>query len=490
MSELIYKHEKSLGKLTLFLGVLGWLLLIVGTVGVALLYLLLGFIAYCFAQSAWIAYIRGTAVRITADQFPDLHGRVEFCCRELDVDPMPEAYILHGNGAFNAFATRFFGRNFVILFSDVVDALEHDANAINFYIGHELGHIKLKHLTGHLWRMPVLWLPLLGAAYSRAKEYSCDLHGRACCADAESASRALAALGAGAKRWATIDLRGYADQVQINIGFWPSFHELIDGYPYLTKRVARMLNPDTTMPGRNPFAYVLAVFIPFGGRAGGGAGGLIVVIAIIGILAAVALPAYQDYTVRAKVGEAIHSMAGPRDALTERIANNPKAGLLTTEETNSIKSRSAASKFVESVDIYANEQYADVVATGNFDNIKGSVYFYTENGGKTWNCGSTDYPDKYLPKSCRDKNGIDRPEPITPQRTGNIGLWERDFAGNSYNGCVQNRSKADPKGAGKFCECMVYKLAEAVPQVEMEREPSSAETRKAIQAASQACIAQ
>ncbi len=489
MSDLVYPREKTLGKLTLVLGIIGWLLLIVGTVGLALIYVLAGFIAYCFAQSAWVAYIRGTAIRITADQFPDLHQRMDYCSQKLGIDPMPEAYILHGDGMFNAFATRFFGRNFVILFSDVVDALEHDPSAINFYIGHELGHIKLKHLTGHLWRMPVLWLPLLGAAYSRAREYSCDRHGHACCTDAESAGKALVALGAGAKRWATVDLKRYTDQVQTNIGFWPSFHELTAGYPYLTKRVARTLNPNASMPGRNPLAYVLAFFVPFGGRGGGGAAGLVVVVAAIGILASVALPAYQDYTSRAKTAEVILSLSGPRAALTERISSNPNAGLLTPQEITKIKSQAAASKHVESIDVYAVEQYADVVATANVGSVTGHVYTYTRDGGKTWNCGSTDFPDKYLPTSCRDSEGNDRPAPPEPQQTDNLGLWDLSYAKIRYNSCLNTRSKTDPDAAESFCKCLVYKLAEVVPQGEMERKPTSVETQQVIQTSTQACIA-
>jgi Zn-dependent protease with chaperone function len=71
-------------------------------------------------------------------------------------------------------------------------------DGIDFYFGHELGHVRMKHLTGRLLRAPVLWLPLLGPAYARAKESTCDRHGRACCESPESAARAMVALAAGA----------------------------------------------------------------------------------------------------------------------------------------------------------------------------------------------------------------------------------------------------------------------------------------------------
>lgn len=314
MDKLVYPGERTLGKITLVLGIIAWAALLVGTFGLALIYVFIGFIAYVFAQSAWVASIRGTAVQITGEQFPDLYAKFEECCKRLQIDVVPEAYLLNGNGIFNAFAARFFGRNFVILYSDVVDAFDNQPDSINFYIGHELGHIRLKHLTGHIWRLPIMWLPLLGAAYSRAKEYSCDRHGRACCESAESAARALLVLGAGARRVHTTDLSAYTQQIATSAGFWASFHEIISGYPWLTKRVSRVVSPDKSLPSRNPLAYLLGFFVPYGGAAGGGAG-FIVLVAIIGVLAAVALPAYQDYTNKAVVSQAWQQAEPTRTAL-------------------------------------------------------------------------------------------------------------------------------------------------------------------------------
>ncbi len=160
MDPWVYPRERWLGNITLGLGVLIWGLLVLGTLGIALIYVLLGFIGYVFAQSAVIAWIKGTAVKVTPTQLPELHARFKACCGYLGIEKEPEIYLLHGDGIFNAFATRFFGRDFVVLLSDVVDAMEAQPDGINFYIGHELGHIRRGHLTGHIWRAPVLWLPL------------------------------------------------------------------------------------------------------------------------------------------------------------------------------------------------------------------------------------------------------------------------------------------------------------------------------------------
>lgn len=329
--ELVCPHERSLGAITLVLGLIVWVLLILGTVGLALVYLLLGFLFYLFAQSALISWLRGNGVLLSMHQLPDLRAKFEACCDKLGIDERPEAYVLQGGGVLNAFATRFLGRHYVVLLSDIVDAMDANPDGVDFYFGHELGHVRMRHLTGRLLRAPVLWLPLLGAAYSRAKETTCDRHGRACCDSPESAARALVALAAGAQRWKQIDLPAYAEQAVLGKGFWMSFHELIGGYPWLTKRVARVLDPNAAVPGRNPFAYLFALFVPYAGRAGGGAGGVIVVAAVIGILAAVALPAYKDYTIRARMSAAYVVSQPARQALADYFAEH-KQGPASLQE--------------------------------------------------------------------------------------------------------------------------------------------------------------
>lgn len=314
MNELVYPRERSLGAITLVLGLVAWVALILGTFGIALAALALGFLVYLFAHSALIAHVRGNGIELNEQQFPDLHAHFVACCDRLAMKERPQAYVLNGNGVLNAFATKFLGTQFVVLMSDVVDAMDKSIDGVRFYIGHELGHLRMKHLRGQLFRWPVLWLPLLGAAYSRARESTCDRHGAACCDSPGSAAHALAALSAGPVRWERLNIAAYLRQVGYSRGFWMSFHELTAGYPWLTKRVSRVVDAQAPMPSRNSFSYVLAAFIPYAGRLGGGFGALILVY-VVGVLAAVALPAYQDYTVRAHLSLATTQSEGARRAL-------------------------------------------------------------------------------------------------------------------------------------------------------------------------------
>lgn len=403
---LVYPHERSLGALTLALGILVWLLLIAGTFGLALIYALFVFIGYVFAQSGFIAWLKGTAVRLSREQHPDLYGRFEACCGKLDMPVVPEAYILDGNGMLNAFATRFFGRNFVVLLAGVVDALEDEPEGINFYIGHELGHLRMKHLTGRLWRLPVLWLPLLGAAYARAQESTCDLHGRACCADKEAAARALMVLAAGPRRWKSTNPEQYAQQSVSNNGFWASFHELINGYPWLSKRVWRVRDPAKPVPTRNPLAYALAFFVPYGGRVGGGFLGLVYMVCIIGVLAAIALPAYQQYTQKAQIArnsaELLKAWVSGEDARASLGAYFMEHQAIP----ESLENAGTPAAFPDGSPLTLDTDRMMI----SVETTAGTLYMvpYIDDEEIRWTC-QADNPDtgKALPVSCREQEAGD-----------------------------------------------------------------------------------
>jgi type II secretory pathway pseudopilin PulG len=305
-----------------------------------LIALAVSFLFYLFLQSTLIAHIEGNGVGLTEVQFPDLYAQFTACCERPQMKKRPQAFVLNGNGGFNAFATRFLGVQYVVLLSDIVDAMSAHKDGVRFYIGHELGHLHRKHLSERLLHWPVLWLPLLGAAYSRACESTCDRHGLACSSSPEGAARALSVLAAGGKRWRDINVEDYCRQARHSPGFWMSFHELTAGHPWLTKRVARVMDSEGTMPRRNGFAYLLAAFVPYAGRLGGGFG-LLILVCVIGMLAAIAIPSYQKYVTktqeaiaRAELNLAVLASQDARDAPGEYYRKNreipeslPKLGI-------------------------------------------------------------------------------------------------------------------------------------------------------------------
>lgn len=124
---------------------------------------------------------------------------------------------------------------------------------------------------------------------------------------------------------------------------------------------------------------------------------LMIVVAIIGILAAVALPAYQDYTVRAKVSEVMLAASSAKNGVAEYVANFsalPPAASFTPE--------SQVSKYVASV----SWDGTVITATAAGDaKITGSTIVLTptlnaNNNQANWSCGGT-ILQKYRPSSCQ-----------------------------------------------------------------------------------------
>jgi Zn-dependent protease with chaperone function len=277
-----YGNEKTLFTIMAVISIIGWVLLTLGSLGTIWIAMLVFYAIGVAAFSYFISYVRGNGVRVTAEQFPDLHTRFEACCRTIGMSKRPEFYLMTGNGALNAFATRFLHRYYVVLYTEVVDALEGDPDALNFYIGHELGHIAQGHLVHHWWLVFARWIPLLGSAYSRAREYTCDQYGLLCTHQPGSATRALAVLAAGSRRWKTMNTQAYIAQTAQTNGFWMSINELIADYPWLCKRVARVEQGDAAkFPRRNFGAWVLAALVP---HTGFGLIGALIVYIYIGII--------------------------------------------------------------------------------------------------------------------------------------------------------------------------------------------------------------
>jgi Zn-dependent protease with chaperone function/type II secretory pathway pseudopilin PulG len=392
MNNLVYPRERTLGTMTLVLGILVWLGLIVGTFGGALLALAIGFIFYLFIQSTLISHIKGNGVELTEAQFPDLYAQFAACCDRLEMHTRPQAFILNGDGGLNAFATKFLGTQYVVLFSDVVDAMDGHADGVRFYLGHELGHLRMKHLSGHLLRWPVLWLPLLGAAYSRARESTCDRHGLACSSSPEGAARALAALSAGAERWKNLNLADYRRQADHSSGFWMSFHELTAGYPWLTKRVARVMDLEAPLPARNKLAYALAAFIPYAGRLGAGFG-LLVLVYIVGVMAAIGIPLYQDYTVKTKLSAVVSETQAIRDTLGSYYEENQEIpeSLEQLKIQPQLDSGAKVSLDQEGMVLTVSTPQGDLVFAPRLDDNKHII----------WQCyGSKTMKPTQLPASC------------------------------------------------------------------------------------------
>ena len=130
---------------------------------------------------------------------------------------------------------------------------------------------------------------------------------------------------------------------------------------------------------------------------GGGAGGL-VVIAIIGILAAIAIPAYQDYTIRANMVGAVAIGRQAAD-MVGAYYDQKKAIPASLAETGF----AATSPAVRQISV--DPKSGVVRVTMAIPQLDGKSLLYMpsldENKRIRWRCGSDDIPPKYLPAVCR-----------------------------------------------------------------------------------------
>ncbi|HIG0340489.1 TPA: pilin [Neisseria meningitidis] len=150
---------------------------------------------------------------------------------------------------------------------------------------------------------------------------------------------------------------------------------------------------------------------------------LMIVIAIVGILAAVALPAYQDYTARAQVSEAILLAEGQKSAVTEYYLNH---GIWPGDNSSAgvASSSTIKGKYVQKVEVNNGVVTATMLSSGVNKEIQGkklSLWAKRQDGSVKWFCGQpvtrtgtgTNSDDvtadsdkkietKHLPSTCRD----------------------------------------------------------------------------------------
>ena len=132
---------------------------------------------------------------------------------------------------------------------------------------------------------------------------------------------------------------------------------------------------------------------------------LMIVVAIIGILAAIAIPAYQDYIARAQVSESMQLLGGAKIVLAEYYQNNgvwptSPGDLGVSTQGRYIETVSFLAPTGATITVQATFKSADVSAL-----IKNkSVILRTEDGARTWNCGPAPTNGiglAYLPQACR-----------------------------------------------------------------------------------------
>jgi type IV pilus assembly protein PilA len=121
---------------------------------------------------------------------------------------------------------------------------------------------------------------------------------------------------------------------------------------------------------------------------------LMIVIAIIGILAAVALPAYQDYTNKAKVSEVVLAASAARTCVTEIVQSTGASNL------DSCADSFTATKYVSALSVGETSGVVTATGTGFAETVSVTLTpTISSNAISKWVCSGT--PTKWMPGSCR-----------------------------------------------------------------------------------------
>ena len=226
-----------------------WTILLFSSIG--LIYAMIIGLFVLFGHVISIAHIRGNAVEINEEQFSEIHNIVVTLSKRLDFKKTPEVYLMQSGGVLNALATKFLRSKLIVLHSELLDACKNNIDAIRMIVGHELGHIKSGHLRWHLLLMPATFIPFLGKAFSRAREYTCDRYGMSMAEVKSDGLLGLTILSVGKKYAPQVSHQLMMKQLKkLNSG-WMRIGGWLQSHPPLVLRIYQ-LSPELRSINKKP----------------------------------------------------------------------------------------------------------------------------------------------------------------------------------------------------------------------------------------------
>lgn len=239
-NDLVYRKEKVYFMFTMIFSIMMYIILAFSIIGIVIIGTLI--LLSLFVHGLSMAHIRRNGVRISERQFSGVYEKAELLAKDMDMK-VPNMYVLESSGMLNAFATRFFGKNMVVIYSELFDLSEEGKeDELMFVLAHEFAHIKRRHVLVHMLVLPAMFIPLLGEAYMRACEYTCDRYAAFYVQNIEASKQALTMLAIGKKLAPKVNQDAFVNQISEESGFFAWLSEKLSTHPHLPKRLNALDN--------------------------------------------------------------------------------------------------------------------------------------------------------------------------------------------------------------------------------------------------------
>jgi len=236
--QLVTKREHIYFALALLSNALGFIYILVGEKWYWGIFLAVGLaLPSLFMHGLFIASIRVNGIKLSERQFPDTYARIQDIAHRIGIKKVPNVYVLQSNGVLNAFATRFYRKNYIVLLSSVFELAKENSTHLDFIVAHELAHIKRGHVNKHMWLGFANLIPFLTRAYSRACEFTCDRMAYAYTGSKVAATEGLLILGAGERLYKDVDIEEFIQQSHAEKGFFVWLTKALSTHPTLADRI-------------------------------------------------------------------------------------------------------------------------------------------------------------------------------------------------------------------------------------------------------------
>ncbi|WP_019154907.1 M48 family metallopeptidase [Robertmurraya massiliosenegalensis] len=253
-NQLVNRKENFYFGVVLLFSVLTYIILAFSIIGL----LVIAFILFLslVLHGLYIGGIRRNGVKLSEEQFPELYEKALIVAKDMGLSKIPDLYVVESEGMLNAFATRFFQKDMVVLYSGIFDLIEKEGEKeVLFVLAHEFAHLKRKHVLISIFILPAMWIPFLGNAYLRACEYTCDRYATYYIQSLDASINALLMLAIGKELYSKVNHEVYMKQLQTESGFFVWLSEKLSTHPHLPKRIYELstcYSPDTTVELKEP----------------------------------------------------------------------------------------------------------------------------------------------------------------------------------------------------------------------------------------------